>query len=172
MTSLWVDVRSWLLANSWFWIILFTFQWFWPTSSVQRVTAMVWKLIKAALIPPFGRWNAPEIVPDVRECGVATGFFWQNIYPYVFRLMYHLPFRVSGFVALAIANSQQTSSSGVWHSAPPIYDTPLTLVEGEKLRLVIDLRHVINYFVKLFPLISTNFIGNSSTWVNAVVLCS
>ena len=132
---------------------------------------MVWKLIEAALIPPLGRSNAPEIVPDVRECGVATGFFSQNICPYVFRLIYNLPFRVSGFVALAIA---ELLADGffVWHSVPPIYDTPLTLVEGEKLRLVIYLRHVINYFVKRFLSISTNFIANSSTWVNAMVLCS
>ena len=48
----------------------------------------------------------------------------------------NLPFRVSWFVALAIA---ELLADGffVWHSAPPIYDTPLTVVEGEKLRWVI-----------------------------------
>ena len=76
--------------------------------------------------------------------------------------MYNLPFRVLEFAALAIA---ELLANGfvVWHSAPPIYDTPLTVVEGDKLRLVIDLRHVIIYFVKLFSLISTNLIGNPYT---------
>ena len=51
----------------------------------------------------------------------------------------------------------------VGHRAPPIADSRLTIVEAEKMRLVIDLRYVINYFVKLFSLISTNLIGNPCT---------
>ena len=73
--------------------------------------------------------------------------------PYVFRLMYNLPFRVSGFVGLAVAELL-AKGYNVGHKTPPIYDTPLTVVEGERLRLVIDLRYVIKYFVKLFSLIS------------------
>ena len=48
--------------------------------------------------------------------------------------MYNLPFRVSGFVALAIA---ELLADGffVWHSAPPIYDTPLTLNGRRKAAL-------------------------------------
>ena len=33
----------------------------------------------------------------------------------------------------------------VGHRAPPIGDSRLTIVEAEKMRLVIDLRYVINY---------------------------
>ena len=72
--------------------------------------------------------------------------------------MYNWPFHVSGFVALAIAELLANNYI-VGHKTPPIYDTPLTVVEGEKLRLVINLRHVINYFVKIFSLVSTNLIG-------------
>ena len=71
MTSLWADVISWLLASSWIWIFPFTFQWFWQTSWVQIVTAMMWK---ATLIPPFGRSNAPEFDPDVMRRGYGLLF--------------------------------------------------------------------------------------------------
>ena len=55
---------------------------------------------------------------------------------------------------MALAIGEILASGSVnGHSAPPICGTPLTVVEGEKLRLIIYLRHVINYFVKLFSLI-------------------
>ena len=56
------------------------------------------------------------------------------------------------------------------HSAPLICGTPLTVVEGEKLRLIIYLGHVINYFVKLFSLISTNLVCSPCTLANGLVL--
>ena len=65
-------------------------------------------------------------------------------------------------MALAIAKLL-ANGYVVGHRAPPIGDFRLTIVEAEKMRLVIDLRYVINYFVKLFSLISTNLIGNPCT---------
>ena len=76
--------------------------------------------------------------------------------------MHNSLFRVSGFMALAIAKLL-ANGYVVGHRAPPIGDSPLTIVEAEKMRLVIDLRYVINYFVKLFSLINTNLIGNPFT---------
>ena len=90
-------------------------------------------------------------------CNVAS---FRGISPTMFFAWcrYNLTFRVSGFVALAVA--ELLGNGYIFgQKAPPIYDTPLTVVEGEKLRLVIDLRHVINYFVKLFSIIITNLIG-------------
>ena len=66
-------------------------------------------------------------------------------------------------MALAIAKLL-ANGYVVGHRAPPIGDSRLTIVEAaENMRLVIDLRNVINYFVKLFSLISTNLIGNPCT---------
>ena len=65
-------------------------------------------------------------------------------------------------MALAIAKLL-ANGYVVGYRAPPIGDSRLTIVEAEKMRLVIDLRYVINYFVKLFSLISTNLIGNPCT---------
>ena len=76
--------------------------------------------------------------------------------------MHNSLFRVLVFMALAIAKLL-ANGYVVGHRAPPIGDSRLTIVEAEKMRLVIDLRYVINYFVKLFPLISTNPIGNPCT---------
>ena len=52
-----------------------------------------------------------------------------------------------GFVAEAIT---ELLSSGciVEHDVPPFCVNPLTVADGKKLRLVIDLRHVNNYLVK------------------------
>ena len=76
--------------------------------------------------------------------------------------MHNSLFCVSGFMALAIAKLL-ANGYVVGHRAPPIRDSRLTIVEAENMCLVIDVRNVINYFVKLFSLISTNLIGNPCT---------
>ena len=59
--------------------------------------------------------------------------------------MHNSLFRVSGLMALAIVKLL-ANGYVVGHRAPPIGDSRLTIVEAEKMRLVIDLRYVINYF--------------------------
>ena len=51
------------------------------------------------------------------------------------------------FVAVAIIELLSNSCI-VEHDVPPFCVNPLTVAEGKKLRLVIDLRHVNNYLVK------------------------
>ena len=163
MTGLWADVMSWLLANN------FGFDFsclrsndFDKFSSKSDSSGLkgrfdsAFRKTKCSGI--FSWYNAAWGQACFHE--ISAPMF--NICPYVFRLMHNSLFRVSGFMALAIAKLL-ANGYVVGHRAPPIRDSWLTIVEAGNMRLVIDLRNVINYFVKLFSLISTNLIGNPCT---------
>jgi len=87
--------------------------------------------------------NAPEFVVDI----ITVGFLSRDIGPHVFG-KYRSAFQHPEFVSQVTCELLENDCI-VEHSAPPFCVNPLSVAKGKKLRLVIDLRHVNNFLVRL-----------------------
>ena len=106
--------------------------------------------VKGHLIFSIDFWettiNAPEYVLDTIRRGYRLPF---AKYPtQCFLANNRSAFRHSEFVAQAIFELL-ANGRVVERSDPPLCLSPLTVAEGNKLRLVIDLRHVNNFLVNV-----------------------
>ena len=89
--------------------------------------------------------NAPEFVVDIITRGYRLPF--ARYPPPCFLANNRSAFKHPEFVSQAICELLENDYI-VEHSTPPFCVNPLSVAEGKKLRLVIDLRHVNNFLVR------------------------